>query len=216
MKNGDVNKFIRKSGRRRGGKPGGKPAARTDAQPGSKPEGLAVKIIAVVWLIVADAIMLPLFLAMISVVIAFGAVTLYLAAAGVMSAYTGQSVTVRETLAVPLPPMPHICALFTGIAVFSVAGPFGVLTEYCRLHATQILLSFIRWHRNLVSRLSEKGRVKPPLPLHPWIGTKKREVMRVTVRVSIIVFIIAVVLGICSMVLAAKSVLPWRVWQWFE
>ena len=129
---------------------------------------------------------------------------------------TGLGMGFLEGMNIHIPEMPFICALFIGISFFALAVPAGVITEYCRLYFTQMLRKYFRWHRNIFNMDDEDESILPPLPLKPWVTSKKHAVMRTMALVSSVVFVVALVAALASMIIASRSVEPWHVWGWFE
>lgn len=168
----------------------------------------AAKVTMVVLLVLADILMGALLIVLFAIVAA-------LAAAAVAFVYGGVvAVADLSVTWVVIPEMiPYISRLLLGIMLFMLALLAAGGTEFCRMYVTQILRAFIRWHKNA---LQKDGETSPPLPLHPWVHPLKRKIMSVIVQGSIIVFFIALVLCLCSIILTARSLVPWQVWHWFD
>ena len=175
---------------------------------GGKTGGIATRIIMVIGVVFADIFAGAFLIILYAWVIGLGVVSLSSAVAGVFT-LTGNNV-VRGVVIIP--DMPLISALLLGAALLALAVLFAVGTENCRLYVTQMLRAYARWHKNT---LSKSGRVAPQLPLQPWISQRKRKVMRIILIVSLVVFAIAFLSGLGSMIIAAGSLEPWHVWGWF-
>jgi uncharacterized membrane protein len=165
--------------------------------------------IAVVFL---DIIIAPIFIMLYAWTFTFGLFAFTCALTGALCIVVGHSLSIGDTLILQMPQMPYISAVLTGITVLALMLISAVGTEYCRLYVSQILKKYKRWHSNI---LSNKG-VSPPLSLHPWITAKKSRIMRTIALVSLVVFVIALVAGLASMMITARSIEPWHVWHWFE
>ena len=111
-----------------------------------------------------------------------------------------------------IPDMPYICALLLGISLLALAVMSVIGTEYCRLYITQIVRVYARWHKGVCG----KSDVSPPLPMHPVMNPKRRRIMRSIALIAIVVFAVAFIAGLGSMMIASGSIQPWHVWHWFE
>ena len=172
----------------------------------------AVSIIAritiAILLVITDIFMGALLIALYACIIA-------LAAAALSCVYLGIVLIMDITVAWFSMPIviPYISTILLGVALIALAILIVIGAEYCRLYVTQILRSFAQWHRNM---LSKRKHAPPPLPLHPWIGTIKRRVMREGALVMFLILVIALIVCFCSMVIEARSLVPWHVWNWFD
>jgi len=162
---------------------------------------------------IADIMILALLLALFACVGAFAATSVSFAVAGVFCARGGREAVVFSVQLPELPYMPRVCAVILGVAICSPAVLFAVVTEYSRLYVTQALRAAIRWNKNFIRR---DGFRQPPLPLNPWIGAKKRAVMKVLARASVTVLFVALCAWCLSLLVASMSLTPWSVWSWFD
>ena len=185
----------------------------TDENGGLEPRSLNVTIAVTAGVVLADIAAAALLAALIAWVAALTAVTLACAIPGIVCIAGGNIVDVGGLYAFNIPEMPYICSLLLGLSLIALAVVFGVGAEFSRLHVTQAILKLVRWNKNSL-RLG--GKVSPPLPLMPWITSRKRKIMRAMVLVSLVVFVIALVLCLIAMIIAARSLMPWSVWGWFE
>ena len=179
----------------------------------TKTSGKIGKAFLTIGVILIDIIVAPIFVMLFAWTFTFGIFALVSAAAGVICAVVGHSMSLGDGLVLQIPQMPHISAVLIGITVFALGLISAIGTEYCRLYVSQMLRKYMRWHSNV---LSKSKSVSPPLPLHPWITPKKGRAMRTITLVSLVIFVIAFVAGFISMMVAARSVEPWHVWHWFE
>jgi len=172
----------------------------------------ASRAITITGIIFSDVIALMFFIIMYAWVVVLGALTLSSIVAGFMTGImtaTRSGVAFGVTL---IPYMPFLCALFLGITLLALAVLSAVGTEYCRLYVTQLLRVYIRWHKNV---LSKGGHSSLPLSIHPKIAPKKRRIMRSISLLALVVFSVSFIVGLISMMIAAGSLEPWHVWQWF-
>ena len=171
--------------------------------------GAAQKIVTVIGVIFADIIAASIFIMLYAWVFTFGVFSITAALTGVVMA-SGLNYLIASVI---IPEMPYICALLSGIALLALAVLSAIGTEYCRLYVTQILKVYSRWHKSTLCR----GRhISPPLPVHPVIPPKKRRTMRSAALISLVVFVIALIAALISMIIASGSIQPWHVWQWFR
>ena len=156
--------------------------------------------------IVAVALLLLMFVG----VAVLGVIALGSAALGAYVAY-GNSVVYGIEI---IPEMPRVCSILLGLAFIALGTLTAVAVEASRLHATQAVRAYARWHRNALRKGG--AAALPPLPLQPWVTPLKRRVMRSVARVSCVVFCLALVATMGSMIATSRSLEPWHVWGWFE
>ena len=172
-------------------------------------QNTAGKALAAAGLVFLDLFAGAWFIMMYAWVVALGAVAVACAAAGVF-VITGIPVTVGGVVLIPY--MPYICALLLGIALLGMAVLSAAGTEYCRLYVMQMFRVYARWHGII---LGKNEGLLPPLSVHPVIKPKKRRLMRSITLVSVTVLAVTLIAGLGSMMIAAGSLEPWHVWQWF-
>ena len=155
-----------------------------------------------------DIFMGSFFILLYAWVIALGAFAVASAVSGFIALI---GISVWNTIHI-IPEMPYICSLLLGITLLALAVLSAIGTEYCRLYVTQILKGYARWHQ----RIWGKVGISLPLPLHPVINPKKRRIMRTITLIALVVFIVAFITALGSMMLSTGSLEPWHVWHWFE
>ena len=166
---------------------------------------LGGKLILAIGLVFADIFVGSFFVVFYAWVVILGAFAIAATGIGIIAA-TGFS------LWNIIPEMPYICGLLLGIAFLALAVLSAFGTEYCRLYVTQMLRGYARWHNGLMGKAS----TSPPLPLYPVISRKKRRIMRSVTLVALVVFAVAFIACLSSMMLATKSLEPWHIWHWFQ
>ena len=170
------------------------------------------KVFTAIGLCFTNLFVWPVFIMFFAWVIALGAFAVASLAAGVFTIASIQRITVRPGSVTLIPDMPFICSLFLGIALLAIAVLAAFGTEYCRMYAAQIVRTYSRWH----GAVWGKNTVSPPLPAHPVMKPKKRRAMRNVTLIALLVLVVALVVGLASMMIAAGSLEPWHVWRWFE
>jgi uncharacterized membrane protein len=174
--------------------------------------GSITRVFSTIAVVFLDIMIAPIFIMLYAWTFTFGVFTATCALTGALCILVGHSLSIGDALVLQIPQMPYISAVLAGITMLALMLISAVGTEYCRLYVSQMLKKYARWHNNV---LSNKG-ISPPLPLHPWITAKKSRIMRTITLISLVVFVIALVAGLASMMIAARSVEPWHVWHWFE
>ncbi|MCL2368236.1 MAG: DUF1700 domain-containing protein [Oscillospiraceae bacterium] len=167
------------------------------------------KLISAIGLFFADIFAGSIFLILYVWLVVLGVLSLAFVALGVMSIIGGIAVFGL----VLIPPMPFLSGLLLGIMFFALAilSAFGL--EYCRLYTRQLLRVYLRWHKAVWS--GTVGQM-PPVQKHPTIPPKKRRIMRGITLAALMIFIITLIVGTVSLMLAAGSFEPWHVWGWFR
>lgn len=157
-----------------------------------------------------DIVVVGAFITLYGWVVALGAFAVACLGAGIFTIAGISSIAPGGT--VPIPEMPFVCALFLGLALLALAVLSAIGTEYCRLYITRLARVYFRWHKKVMSR----DGTRPPLAMHPQIKAKKRRIMRNVALVSLLVFALCFIAGLCSMMIASGALEPWHVWHWFE
>ena len=172
---------------------------------------VAARIMKTIGVIFTDIIVAPIMIILYAWVFTLGVFSLSsLIVGGSLAAWVGQFT--QDNPYIHIPPMPYICSLLLGISLLALAVLAAVGTEYCRLYVSQMLRKYARWHKNVLG----KGHISPPLPLHPWITPKKRRIMRGITLIMVVIFAVAFVAGLGSMIILSGSLEPWHVWGWFR
>jgi len=187
----------------------GEIAATGGIKPVNKAQALkkALKVLSITGLLFADILVGAFFITMYAWVVSLGAFSLSSALAGGLMV-TGIG---AESSIIHLPAMPYLCAFLLGIAMLALAVLSACGTEYCRLYVTQMLKVYARWHGSIAGIKN----ASPPLPAHPVIKPKKRRIMRKVTLVALVVFVVAFIASLSSMMIKAGSLEPWHVWGWF-
>jgi uncharacterized membrane protein len=134
-----------------------------------------------------------------------------MSAASVAFLCTGVALIININIANLLPSMPYIGSLLMGVSLAALSFAAGVGTIYCYFFFRQLLKSYIRWHKNLLSG----SALYPPLPKYPQLPPKLRRNLRSILLFSLIVFFISFILGYIIMAAIASSLEFWHVWNWF-
>jgi len=167
------------------------------------------KIVSAIGLFFADIFAGSIFLILYVWLIVLGVLSLAFVAMGVMTIIGGIAVFGL----VLIPPMPFLSGLLLGIMFFAMAILTALGLEYCRLYTRQLLRAYVRWHKAVWS--GSLGQM-PPVQKHPTIVPKKRRIMRGITLVALMAFIVTLIVGTVSLMLAAGSFEPWHVWGWFR
>jgi len=183
-------------------------AAQFEATPSEQGGKVGNKIISAMGLVLADIIVGSLFLILYVWVVVLGVISLAVLGSGVM-ALIGQGVVLGVTL---IPYMPLLSALLLGVMFLALAVLAAIGTEYCRLYTMQLFRIYARWHKAIWH--GREGML--PIQKHPAIAPKKRRIMRGITLIALVLFIITLIAGLGSMILAAGSFEPWHVWNWFR
>jgi len=171
----------------------------------------AKKIVFSTCLILSDFVLLPLIMAYIAWVLAFGVIAVSNGFMGVVMIMSLDGFILGSGY-IAIPEMPSSSSFFIGMALLALGTLSGIWTEISRMYLFQAIRKSIRFHRNI---LGKKSNAAPPLPLHPWITPGKRNIMRIIAKVSVAVLITGIVLAFVTMIISARSLEPWHVWEWF-
>ena len=174
--------------------------------------GVIGKIFKTIGVVLLDMAAFPTLLVFYIWVFTLGVIALANAVAGVVLVTgIGQSELIQTSRYIYIPDMPYISSLLTGLALLGLAVLSAIGAEYCRLYVNQSTRKYMRWHKNVLTG----GPKLPPIPLSPLVTHKKRRVMRTLVFVSLLLFGIALVAGVVSMMVISGSFEPWHEWGWF-
>jgi len=125
-----------------------------------------------------------------------------------------QSIVLIDVSWFSVPYMPLASAILVGTAFLALGLLCAVGTLYCVYLLLALARSYLRWYNNILL-LRGTSRVLPPLPVFPLFGERKRRTLRAVALISLAVFVLTLVAGFVSLVVAADGLEFWRVWGWF-
>lgn len=146
--------------------------------------------------------------------IALAAFALVLAAAAIGFAAIGVSLITKTSLYGVIPTMPYGSALLLGAASLALAVLTGIGCAWYAAFVRQSVRAFCRFQANAVADAEGKATL-PALPMQPQFAAKCARRMRRCARASLIVFVVALVIGFVVSAFAAGSIEFWHVWGWF-
>lgn len=113
-----------------------------------------------------------------------------------------------------IPEMPYLSAIIFSVCLFSLTILSAAGTVYCFSFIRQLMLSYIRFHKNAMS-VSSGGPVYPPLARHPRLNDKARRVIRSITLIALIIFAFSFIIGFVVSVYSAGVLGFWHEWNWF-
>ncbi|MFA7673304.1 MAG: DUF1700 domain-containing protein [Clostridia bacterium] len=113
-----------------------------------------------------------------------------------------------------IPEMPYWSSLIFSVCMFSLAILSAVGTVYFFSFTRQLMLSYIRFHKNALSVLAG-GPVYPSLARHPRLNDKARRLLRSITLITLIIFVLSCITAFVVSMLSAGALGFWHQWNWF-
>jgi len=110
-----------------------------------------------------------------------------------------------------IPSMPYFSALAIGIACIGLSVLSAVGTYYMYLYVKQWGKVYVRWCKNIIN-----NNRYPSLSMHPQISKKRASKLKIVAVMGLVCFVAAFVIGYVSLCIAAGSLEPWHVFNWFN
>ena len=113
-----------------------------------------------------------------------------------------------------IPEMPYWSSLTFSICMFALTILSAVGTVYFFSFTRQLMLSYIRFHKNTLS-VAAGGPAYPALARHPRLNDKARRLLRSITLVTLIIFVLSCIAAFVVSVLSAGTLGFWHQWNWF-
>jgi uncharacterized membrane protein len=178
----------------------------SDSETTKKPKHTkGVKALLVSGLALVDVIMVCIFVALYSWVIALAVLS---SASFIIGFFVASGLRFNELI---IPYTPFIGGLLLGLSLFAFGLLSAVGTVFSHIYTIRLMKVYLRWHKNTLS-----SNPLPPLSFKPELSGKFRRRMRALTILSAVIFAVLSVTANIVLFAYADFQPYWHAWGWFQ